>query len=360
MVGRRSHRAGRTVARRCTGAVAVLMLLVACADAPANDAAEPPVDAAGGERDVSSAPAGLSVGVVLPPSDVLHPATIDEIRSELALVRVMSQPGVREIRLQVPDEQVFAPDLARFLAHGRADLTCAMTPGMSGVMRELRAQLPTQRFCAMVTATLGVEEPEGFDLVVLRTEQLGHVVGAAAAQAADPAAVAVALSSHELERGRFDDGLRAALAGTDLVERDLDLEPAASIADAVDRGAGVVVIGSRPDAIELAEAAIDAGALVVVPDELVDELGRDAVVVSWRILWNRLLRGPVDRLLERDQPAPIELGLEQGVFVLRFGEGTPAGVNAAVGAVIDEIVAGTRDPLDPVGAGPVADPDDDL
>ncbi|MEX2561734.1 MAG: hypothetical protein WD358_00625 [Nitriliruptoraceae bacterium] len=292
------------------------------------------------------APVGVRIGVVLPPADAWHPDIIDEMRRDLAVVRATAREGVHELASYVPDSEMFIGDLVGYLAAAGFDITCALTTGSSSAVRQQHANLPQQRFCALVTATLPTEEAPGFDLMVLRTAEFGHVVGVAAAAASEEA-VGYVLAPHDLEQGRFRDGLLAALATTNVVDVDPELDGVAAAVSAMEQGADVVVIGGGPWAVEAAEAAIARGARVVVPDAIARRLDDDAVVATWRIQWHRVLRGPVDRLLEREAVVPLTQGVAEGVLVMRFGGDVPFGVNAQVNRAIRELSEGVRGPLDP-------------
>jgi len=304
-------------------------------------------------------PVGARIGVVLPPADAWHPDIIDEMRRDLAVVRATAREGVHELSSYVPDSEMFVADLVGYIANRGFDVTCALTTGSSSVVRHQHTNLPQQRFCALVTATLSTEEEPGFDLMVLRTAEFGHVVGVAAA-AASQEAVGYVLAPHDLERGRFRDGLVAALAATNVVDLDPDLDGVVAAVTAVEQGADVVIIGGGPWAVEAAEAAIARGARVVVPDVIARRLDEDAVVATWRIQWHRVLRGPVDRLLEREAVVPLVQGVAEGVLVMRFGGDAPFGVNAEVNRAIRELSDGFRGALDPRSSplGPGSDLDE--
>jgi hypothetical protein len=337
----------RSTARLAASVVAVVALVAACAPEPVAEPGEtqpePQADAA------PSAPSGARVGVVLSPADDWHPAVIDSMRRDVRIVQSMARQGVYEIRTLVPDDEVFVPDLVGLLVNDRHDLTCALTTGASSTVRAHHQQVPQRRFCAVVTTVLTTEEDPGFDVVVLRTAELGYVVGVAAAEAADDG-VSVLLGPHDLERGRFRDGLRAALSTTTVIEPDPELAPVDAVVAAVAEGADVVIVGGGPDGAEVAAAAVEAGARVLVPDPLASAVDASALVLSWRVRWDRVLRGPVDRLLGRDEGVPLVLGLSENAFVFRFGPAAPAGTNAAVRQASEEIMTGVRDPL---GNGPV-------
>jgi basic membrane lipoprotein Med (substrate-binding protein (PBP1-ABC) superfamily) len=331
------------VARRAAAVVAFTALLAAgcTAEPPEDPVAQVPADPV---APIGQTSLGARVGVVLPPADAWHPAVTDAMLRDVRVVQSMARQGVREIRTVTPDSEVFVADLIQLLAQDRFELTCALTTNASSVVRQQHAQLPHKRFCAVVTAPLTAEEDPGFDVVVLRIAELGYVVGTAAALAAEGGGVTYALAPHELERGRFRDGMLTALAAETVVEPDPELELVAAVLAAIGEGADVVVVGGGPQATEVAAAAVEAGAQVLVPDALAGAVDPAATVMTWRVRWDRVLRAPVDRLLDRDDGVPLSLGFAENAFVIRFGTGTPQGVNAVVGQVTEEIVTGQRDP----------------
>lgn len=292
----------------------------------------------------AAAPTGARIGVVLPPSDAWHPEMIEEMRRDLSIVRATGREHVHQLVSHAPDSGIFLADLIGYVAAQGLDLTCALTTGSSSIIRQQHADLPRQRFCALVTTELSSEEADGFDLMVLKTGELGHVVGVAAA-AASQEAVGYVLAADDLERGRFRDGLVAALAAGAIVDTNGGLSGVEAAVAAVADGADVVVIGGGPWAEEAAVAVVAVGAKVVVPEAIARFLDDDDVVATWRIQWHRVLRGPVDRLLEREAAAPLIQGVAQGPFVVRVGAAAPLGVNAAVSRAIRELSDASRDPL---------------
>ncbi len=330
-------------------AVALLVVAGCVSDDPE------PVDQPPETTDAEPAPAVQEafVEVILPPRDAFAPGMLDGMARDVQLVATVTRADVRSIRSTVPDRDVFVADLVHHLASGRAALTCALTSGASGAVREAHANLPQKRFCTLMTSEPASDAREGIDVVVLRTAELGHLVGAAAAAAAGDDEVAVFLAPHDLEQGRFADGLRAGLSGHAEISPDPEADPVTEAARMVDEGARVVVVGAHPRGPEIAQAVVDAGGQVVAAWSVAGDLDGGGVVLTWRILFDRVLRGPVDRLVGRPDPAPLRLGFAEGVFVTELGTGATLAVSATVSRVRDELVAGTLDPyVGPVEDGP--------
>ncbi|MEX0705230.1 MAG: hypothetical protein WD041_01285 [Nitriliruptoraceae bacterium] len=328
-----------------------VVLLVAGACAP--DVVEPVVDEPD-PIDVEPEPViqGALVEVILPPRDAIGSGMLDAMVRDVQLVATVTRADIRSIRSTVPDRDVFVADLVHHLAAGRAALTCALTSGASSAVREAHANLPQKRFCTLVTSDTGADVRDGLDVVVLRTAELGHLVGAVAAAAAGDGPVATFLAPHDLEQGRFAEGLRAGLAGHAEVTPAPDADPVAEAARVVADGAQVVIVGAHPRGTEIAQAVVDAGGRVVAAESVTDGLDGVGVVLTWRILFDRALRGPVDRLVGRADPAPLDLGFAEGVFVTEPGPDASLTVSATVTRVRGALSAGT---LDPFTGPPTAD-----
>ncbi|MEX0869712.1 MAG: hypothetical protein WD011_08570 [Nitriliruptoraceae bacterium] len=332
------------VSTRTVACVLAVTVATACSSPPI----DPPTgdEIAADDVDVP-APSGSRVGVVLPPADEFDPRILDGIRRDANLVQIMGADQVRDVRVVTPDDDVFVSDLVDLLTRDRYELTCALTTGASTAVRSAYDDAPDQRFCLLVTTELDTEEPAGLSVAVLRTAELGYVVGTIAAAATTSGTVAVVLGPHDLERGRLRDGMLAALAGVDVVDRQIDDDPTEVLATAIEAGADVVIVGSGPRAAEVAAAAIDADLAVLAPSAVVDEFDRASLVATWRIQWHRVLRGPVDRLLGRANPAPLSVGLAEDAFVISPGSSMTPTVNARMRTAITRLVDGGFDPLAP-------------
>lgn len=279
--------------------------------------------------------------MVLPASDAWHPAMIEAMRRDLDVVRITGREQIHDLRGHAPDADLFVADVLGYLATRNLDLTCALTTSSSSVVRQLHADQPDRKFCALVTSELTTQEAPGFDLMVLKTAELGHVVGAAAA-AASSEAVGYVLAPHDLERGRFRDGLVAGASLGTVVTTDAEADGVEAVNALLSAGADVVVIGGGPWAQAAADVAVAAGAKIIVPDDIRRLVDEQAIVATWRIQWHRVLRGPVDRLLGRDVPAPLIQGMAQGPFVVRVGPAASAVVNAEINRAIRELGDGRR------------------
>lgn len=338
------------VARRATAALVAVVLVVVggCAEDPA-----PPPEAPELVDVTPPPPVGAKVGVVLPTAGTLHPLVLDHVRADLAALARRVTGDVREVRGLLPDAPAFVADLGVFLAEEGADLVCVLTPDGVAVVRAQQRLVPDRRYCAL-GGTSTADPPEGIDLVLPRLDELGHLVGAGLAAAVRPGgAVALAIAPTELEAGRFSEGLRAALAHTDTLEVDRSLPPEEVVAAVVAAGAEALVVGSGPRAPDLVAAAVAAGIRVVGPEAVVASLQPEEIVVSWRVRWDVVLRGPVDRLLGRELPAPLSPGVNEDAFWVSLGRGLSARVVTEIERVERSLERGELDPLAPPPGGPI-------
>ena len=115
----------------------------------------------------------------------------------------------------------------------------------------------------------------------------------------------------------------------------------------------------------LGSAVLEAGPgdLVLAPMTLEDADGDPRALVRWEIRASVLVGAAIDRLLDPDTPVARTFGFGDEVFVVELDDRLPAAAVDAYLAVVEELAAGTRDPLEPV-AVPTPDetedpPDDD-
>lgn len=357
-------------ARRCSitgllaGSLVLVALLAGCTDTgdPPEEEPEPAP-----ESQPSAPRIGVDVAVVLPAGSTTAPTSLAALDVDLQVLETANQPEVREVRVLTPDEPVFVRDLAEFAGRDAVDLTCVVEADGARIVTDLRDLWPAARYCAVVGAAPDEPPADGIDLLVLRAEELGHVVGVAAA-ALPGDHIGVASGGSDLPLDGFTDGLLAGLGETTVTRLELDEgsdadgeEPpdaGTRIARAVTAGVDVIVVGWGADAPALAAAAQEAGLQVVGPQELAaDEEGR-GFEVTWRIRWNRVLQPAIDRVAERSDPADRSMGFGQGVFELRLPGGVPE-LAARIDQAIAEITAGVRDPLTPPPPPPDTDDTDD-
>lgn len=317
--------------------------LLSCTDEPDEAAPEPaPV-----VEDEEPAPLlGAEVVVVLPPRTTLSAEVASAIDDDLQRLAGEYDDEVRVVRTSHPDDAVFVRDVAGLSVREGADLLCVFGAVGRQLASDLRELYPVGRFCS-VTPNDPPEEPEDrVDVVALRVVELGNLLGAAAVELADGDPVVVALGPTELQRGRFREGLEAALGSTTVVEPDEELPPDEAVAAAVEDGAAVVLVGTGPDAAIQTEAAIEAGAHVITHRSLVG--AGDEVALTWHVRWDLALAPAMDRFLGRPEANELDVGLADGIFELEVGPAAPGGLEAVMAAVEDQLLEGERDPFEGV------------
>ncbi len=339
----RQHRAQGPRAVGFALAAGLAVGLFGCTEEPEEPAPEP---APAVEDEEPAALLGAQVVVVLPPRTSLSAEVAAAMEDDLQRLADEYDEEVRVVRTRYPDDAVFVRDVAGLSVREGADLLCVFGAVGRQVTSDLRELHPASRFCA-VTPNDPPEEPEDrVDIVALRVVELGHLLGAATVALADGEAVALALGPTELQRGRFREGLEAALGTTPIIDLDEEIPPEEAVTAAVEDGAAVVLVGTGPDAALQTEAAIEAGAQVITHRSLAGS--GDEVALTWHIRWDLALAPAIDRFLGRSGPAELDLGLTDGIFELELGEGAPAGLEAVLAAVEELIVEGERDPFEAV------------
>lgn len=357
-------------ARRCSmtglvaGSLLLVVLLAGCTDAgePSEEDPEPAPD-----TEPSSPPIGVDVAVVPPARSTTAPAILAALDVDLQVLATANEPEVREIRVLPPDEPVFVRDLAEFAGRDAVDLTCVVEADGARIVTDLRDLRPAVRYCAVVGAAPEESPPDGIDLVVLRADELGHVVGIAAA-ALPGDHVGVASGGSDLPVDGFVDGLLAGLGETTVTRLELDdaaetddedpPDPGTRVARAVTAGVDTIVVGWGADAPALVAAAQEAGLQVVGPQELAADDEGEGFALTWRIRWDRVLQPAVDRVAERSDPAERSVGFGQGVFEVQLPGDVPE-LADLVDQAIAELTTGVRDPLTPPEPPPDPDPEED-
>ncbi len=341
----RRRRPGRPpAALRPTGLLAALVLLLSACTTAEDVAPEEPEP----ETPVTEpAPqVGVEAAVVLPPRTRTAAQVLDAIDVDLQVLEAANQPELRTVWTLTPDDAVFVRDLARYAGQRSADLTCVLGPDGPSLVAELAALRPAARFCAIVGLPPEDPRPAGIDLLVVRAEELGHVVGMAAA-ALPGDRIAIAETTTDLEGSRFLDGFVAGIGQLEvLVFDDVDAEPAELVARAGAGGAQSILLGSGQDAPAIAEAARAEGIRIIGPQALSDSEDDRAFGVTWRIRWDRVLQPSIDRVVGRSDPAGRSLGFAQSIFDVRIPAGSSA-VEDIVEQGVTEIGSGDRDPLEP-------------
>jgi basic membrane lipoprotein Med (substrate-binding protein (PBP1-ABC) superfamily) len=350
------------------------LLLVACTDEPPE---EPPTPTAPEPSEPPASPLGTSVGVVLPSDDEVDPAVQGVLKRDVERLAVWAGEDVREMRAYRADSVAFAADLAQLRAERGDDLVCVLGRHGPEVAAALRERYSDVSFCAVAvgspedgtdpvdpTASDAADDPGTPDVVELRVEELGHVIGVTARLAADEGTVGVLLGGDELPADAFRTGLLAGLTGVDVVDAaevveitDEDEPPTAADAARalVEEGVEVLVVDGSVGAVEALET-VDDDVLVLAPVAVVEEAdAQDGAVATWRVRWDRILQAPVAALLEGEDEIDGRLGFAEEVFEVDVGPGGDTGIADAVDDVVERFVAGERDAATP---GQQADPGD--
>ena len=332
--------------------VASLLLACTATEEPVPEEPEP-------QETVTEPPpqVGIDAAVVLPPRTRASAPSLDAIELDLQVLEAANQPELRAVWSLLPDDAVFVRDLALYAGQRSADLTCVLGPDGASLVSELAALRPAVRFCAIVGIPPQEPPPPGIDLLVVRVEELGHVVGMATA-ALPAERIAIAVGTTDLEGSRFVDGFIAGLGQLDvLLLDDDDAAPTELVDRAVADGADTILLGSGHDAPAMADAARAAGLRIIGPQALADDEDDRDLGVTWRIRWDRVLQPSVDRVVGRSEPAGRSLGFAQRVFDVRAPGGATA-VEDIIEQGVTEIGAGDRDPLRrPVVIEPPASPE---
>jgi hypothetical protein len=336
-----------TGTRQVAGAVVALVIgLSACTGADPGE--EEPAPAPTEETTTDAAPLGVNVGVVLPPRVGLDAAATDRLEEDLARLADRFGPDLRSVQVMTPPTAELASDLAAVLTDRGTQLVCVIGPGaLDTVLAEVELH-PDLRFCAAPVAD-GTALPEQVVGRDVRAEELGRVVGTVAATVGS-GPVGLVAGSDELAVGAFRSGLRAGLGDRELVEAD---GPAAEAVEQVlAEGASVVVLDPGADASRAVQTATGS-VPVLVPAGLVSLAAEEeAVVLTWRVRWDRLVAAAVEAHLDVDPPPPVSLGMAEGLFEVTLGPAAPAGAEPALEAVLAALIpAAADDEPDPAGDG---------
>lgn len=289
---------------------------------------------------------GAVAAVVLPPRSRAATSVLDAIDVDLQILGSGNEPELRTVRTLVPDEKAFVRDLALYAGQRSADLTCILGPDGPSLVDELAVLRPTARYCAIVGIPPEQPPPSEIDLLIVRAEELGHVVGMATA-ALPGERFAIATGTTGLEGERFVDGVVAGLGQREAVLLDDDEdEPAQIVARALAEDVDGILVGSGHEASAIAEAARAADIPLIGPQALADAEDDEAFAVTWRIRWDRVLQPSVDRLIGRSPPRGLSLGFSEGIFDVRSPVASTR-IEELIEQVIAEIGDGTRDPLRP-------------
>lgn len=343
-------------------AVALLVLtalsLGACTDeddAPAPDRSSPSSRSSEPDQDDEVTPSAARVGVVVPPgwSGPRRAA----LREDLAALdeRIEDVAGIRTV---AADGEDFVGDLAGLLADRGTDLTCVLGPEARATVLELAAIYADLRFCAAPA-----EAEDGpvarVDLLEVRFEQLGHVVGVGAAIAAGDDPVALVMGSGQLGGEAFAAGFRAGAARTEVLEPAVDDgEDGArdAVDDALEQDAEMVVVDAGSGSASALRRAVDAGATVAAASPTLERVPRRGRhLLGWEIAWDEVLGPALERLADPDTDRAGALGFDSDALEVSPARGSTARAREALTRAIEAIEQQRRDPLDPLGTGDDAD-----
>jgi hypothetical protein len=334
--------------RRGAALLGAALAVVACtptgeptAPVPAPDAPPP-----------ATAPAvGLRVGFVLPPAATAGDHQRAQLATDLRFVAGLQDEGISEVRTLEADGPEFVPDLASLLAERGTDLVCVLGPDAQRAVVPLADRYPELRFCAVPAGAS--DPPDNLTTVELRFEELGHVVGLAAAAVAGEGPVASILGSDRAGVTRLRDGIRAGVDGVPLLENaPVDEEEVTeAVAAAAAAGAEVVIVDLGAGASAAVEQAAAAGLVVVAPAAVLARAEVDeATVLAWRLRWDVAIRPVVASLLDPETEVPASVGFAEAAFVVTSGPALGGPAARAVETAAGELRREVRDPLEPPAA----------
>jgi hypothetical protein len=296
--------------------------------------------------------AGLRVGFVLPAAATAGDDQRAQLARDLQFVGALRDEGISEVRTLEADAPEFVRDLASLLAERGTDLVCVLGPDAQRAVASLVDRYPELRFCA-VPADL-TDPPENLTAVELRFEELGHVVGLAAASVAGHGPVASVLGSDRAGVTRLRDGIRAGVDGVPLLESaPVDEEEVTEAVDAAAAaGAEVVIVDLGAGAADAVRQAAAEGLVVVAPAAVLARAEVDeAAVLAWRLRWDVAIRPVIASLLDPETEVPTSVGFAEAVFVVTPGAALGGSGTSTVEAAVGELRRGVRDPLEPPPAG---------
>jgi basic membrane lipoprotein Med (substrate-binding protein (PBP1-ABC) superfamily) len=340
--------------RRLGSALLGVALAVVACTSPGEDAAPSPTPAP--SPPAESPAAGIRVAFVLPAAASVDDEQRTQLAGDLQSIGALRDDGISEVRTVEPDGPEFVRDLAALLADRGTDLICVLGPEAQRAAAPLAVRHPHLRFCAVPAGTS--EAPENLVAVEVRFEELGHVVGLAAAATAGDGPVASILGSDRAGVTQLRDGIRAGVDGLQLLESaPSDEEGALEAVDAaVDADAAVVIVDLGVGAAAAIDRAVAADMVVIAHEAVLDQTDvADATVLSWRLRWDVALRPVVASMLDSGETVPSSVGIAEGMIVVAVGDALSGPATAVVEEAVAELRRGARDPLEsplPQGASP--------
>jgi hypothetical protein len=273
--------------------------------------------------------------VVLPPRVGLGAAATERLESDLARLADRFGPDLRSVRVVTPPAAELAPDLAAVLTDRGTQLVCVLGPGaLETVLAEV-ALHPELRYCA-APVTEDTDLPSQVVGRDVRAEELGRVVGTVAATVGR-GPVGFVGGSDELAAAAFRTGLLAGLGDRELVDGEGPAEDA--VEQVLAAGAGVVVLDPGADGADAVALATQATPVLVPAGSLGASADEEAIALSWRVRWDRLVAAAVEAHLGVDPAPPASLGVAEGMFEVTLGPAAPAAADAALESVLTELTA---------------------
>lgn len=299
-------------------------------DAPAPEKVPAPEPSA-----TATGPAGLRAGIVLPPAAGDGDPQVAEWEAAMRPLQDDLPDEITQVRAVQADGPEFVGDLARLLVDRGTELVCMVGDDVMRFANQLARRHAERTFC--VVAGDPDESPENVQVVDVRFEELGRVVGTAAAAAAGEAPVALVLAPDRLGAQRFRDGVRATAGDAPLLEFFPQSADAAAeaLAEVIGSEAGVLILDVGWEPSDLLAAAEEADLALVAPlPALAGSRFQDATVVAWSVQWELALGPVVARFVDPEADRLASVGLAEDLFVFTAGGRGDA-------AVIDRAVAST-------------------
>jgi basic membrane lipoprotein Med (substrate-binding protein (PBP1-ABC) superfamily) len=276
------------------------------------------------------------------------------------LVESLREEGISEIRALPADGPEFVSDLAALLADRRTDLICVLGSDAQRVLVPLATRHPQLRFCAVPAGT--AEPPGNLIAVEVRFEELGHVLGLAAATAAGEGPVASVIGADRIGASGIRAGIRAGAGDLEVMESSPSDEDGVSeaVGAAIEAGATVMIVDVGIAAGPAVERAVAAGMEIVAPAAVLTQADVDASpLLSWRMRWDVPLRPVIASMLDPDVEVPRSVGLAENVFVVSLGGALQGAARVAVEEAVRDLRRGVRAPLE-APTRPAPDPDEEV
>lgn len=249
----------------------------------------------------------------------------------------------RDTQVQVvqADGEAFVADLVGLFAARDRDLICTVGAGSRAVVSEAAERHPGRRFCAL-GAPAPTDPPATVSVVEVRTEELGHLVGAALA---GEQPVGVVLEAGRPGADRFRQGLLAGLGDTPVVYAAVGEDDPVGDAVVEVLAAGVqTVVLDAGSGVPAAAVAAAAQAEVAGPGWLPERGGPPELLLGWQVRWDAVFGPVLDDLLADEPGTSRSLGLEDEVFELTVASGAGSELRERLAQAEAELLAGERDP----------------